>query len=438
MKIGNHNSLDVYAIPLIKSTESSSTFERFSFGNANERVEHRTVLVLGASGSCQAKFINGLINFIFDVEQNDDYRFQLINEEETVHTNCIKVYDVHHSGGFRVPFSLTIIAAPSYDVNTNDSQLFRDQNLAKMLLGLFENNRGIHELDMICNVVTETVFNQSFMSIFGKDIAGSITNWQSFNCLGDTCSWQEVRQRFLVSLSDKNVNSLSLTKLVLEERKQMEAMTNGLDSLVKISQGKKKETDKAKRMMISCESQIQSTEDEGCFVFEMKKKVQLQPGECAYNCNSCYVTCHDSFVKEENEQSDVYESTIAGFCSICPNRCNLNMHSNQPYRWECVRKETRISSSEIRTSQRNDAEMKWKDIKSKGRDLIMGLEKDLAENGKAMLEHFVATWRCIQRLNKIALNGNSFLTQKVFDVLYNAEQQLRDLGFENRLASLRN
>jgi hypothetical protein len=82
--------------------------------------------------------------------------------------------------------------------------------------------------------------------------------------------------------------------------------------------------------------------------------------------------------------------------------------------------------------------MKWKDIKSKGRDLIMGLEKDLAENGKAMLEHFVATWRCIQRLNKIALNGNSFLTQKVFDVLYNAEQQLRDLGFEDRLASLRN
>ena len=449
-KIGNQNEMDVYAIPLIKSVESSSTFERFSFCNSNERAEHRTVLVLGADGSSRAKFINGIVNFILGVEQADNFRFQLIDEEEK---NSIKIYDIHHSRGFRVTFSITIVAVPSYDTITGDSQYFRDQNVAKTLLGLLESDGGIHQLDMICNVVTEAVFSQSFMSIFGKDMAGSLSNWQPFDHLGDTCSWREVIQRFCSaladrdakSLADRDAKSLSLTKQVLEERERMDAVMNGLESLIKISHGKMKEVGKTKQMIVFCDSQIQSTEEEEdeCFVVEMKKKVELPAGEWVYNCNRCYVTCHDSFFKQENVEDgnwnsdDLYESTVTGYCSVCPDQCNLIMHSNQPYRWVSVEKETKISPDPSKI-ERNEAEVKWKDIRSKGRDRIRVLEKDLAGNGKVILEHFVATWRCIQRLNRIALRGNSFLTQKVFDVLYDAEQQLKELGLHDGLASLKN
>jgi hypothetical protein len=442
-KIGNQNEMDVYAIPLIRSAESDSTFERFSFGLADELAEHRTVLVLGADGSNRSKFINGIVNFIFGVEQDDSFRFQLIDEEET---NGVKVYDIHHTFSFRVSYSITIVAAPSYDTVTNDSQYFRDQNVAKMLLGAMEKDGGIQQLDMICNVVTEAVVDQSFMSIFGKDMAGSVYNWQPFNHLGDTCSWLEVIQRFCTALADNsNPKSLSLTKQVLQERKQMEAVTDGLESLVKISHGKMKEVDKAKQMIVFCDSQIQSTDEEEdeCFVVEMKKKVELPAGEWVYNCNRCYVTCHDAFFKEEPVEDghlnseDLYESTVTGYCSVCPDQCNLIMHSNQPYRWVSVEKVTKVSP-DLGKIQRNEAEIKWKDIKSKGRDLIKVLEKDLAANGKVVLEHFTATWRCIQRLNRIALRGNSFLTRKVFDVLYDAEQLIKELGFQDGLASLKN
>jgi hypothetical protein len=90
----------------------------------------------------------------------------------------------------------------------------------------------------------------------------------------------------------------------------MEAVTDRLESLVKIGHGKMKEVDKAKQMIVFGESQIQSTDEEEdeCFVVEMKKKVELLAGEWVYNCNCCYVTCHDAFFKEEPVEDGHFNS----------------------------------------------------------------------------------------------------------------------------------
>jgi hypothetical protein len=92
----------------------------------------------------------------------------------------------------------------------------------------------------------------------------------------------------------------------------------------------------------------------------------------------------------------------------------------------------------ITLNQRSEAEMKWRDIKSKGQDLIIVLQKDLVENGMVMLEHFQGTWRCIQQLNEIALLRTTFLTSRVFDLLYDAEQILKELGFKEGMESMKN
>jgi hypothetical protein len=109
------------------------------------------------------------------------------------------------------------------------------------------------------------------------------------------------------------------------------------------------------------------------------------------------------------------------------------MHCNQPFRWVYIKQETRNT-----LNQRSEAEMKWRDIKSKGQDLIIVLQKDLVENGMVMLEHFQGTWQCIQRLNEIALHRTSFLTLRVFDLLYDAEQILKELGFKEGMESIKN
>jgi hypothetical protein len=109
------------------------------------------------------------------------------------------------------------------------------------------------------------------------------------------------------------------------------------------------------------------------------------------------------------------------------------MHCNQPFRWIYIKQETGNT-----LNQRSEAKMKWRDIKSKGQDLIIVLQKDLIENGMIMLEHFQRTWRCIKQLNEIALLRTTFLTLRVFDLLYDVEQILKELGFKEGMESMKN
>ncbi len=68
-RIGNRNGMDLYGVPLVKS--SGTTVERYTFGKAdnkqNVRMQHRTILVMGATGSGKTTLINGMINYIFNV-----------------------------------------------------------------------------------------------------------------------------------------------------------------------------------------------------------------------------------------------------------------------------------------------------------------------------------------------------------------------------------
>ncbi len=250
----------MHTVPLIKSDESRSTFERFSFGNPHEQAESQSFLVLG-SNRTQAQFINGIVNYIFNVEQNDNFRFQLITmlEEETAdEITHIKIYDVHHAKGFLVPFSITIVAVTCYDDDADDSKFFQYQNIAKSLLELLEDDRGIQELDTICNLVSQHPSNRLPLSIFGQDVAGNITNLEPFNYLDGTCLWLESIQGFFAKLTEKNIISLSLTQQVFKDTKQMEAMLNGLQSLIKIGYDKMEEVDKANQTITFCNLQIQS------------------------------------------------------------------------------------------------------------------------------------------------------------------------------------
>jgi hypothetical protein len=422
----------MYAVPLIKSTGTCPTVERFCFGNPDKQAEHRTILVLGANSSLiQAKFINGIINFIFNVDQEDTFRFQMM--EETARKNCLSIYDIHYTKGFLIPYSLTMVVIPYFVDSKHKEQLLKDQKEAEIFQKFLEDDEGIKELDMVCNVMGEIDINKSFLSIFGKDIAESITNLLPFNYLQGDTSWKEVNQSFFDMITSRTKKTLLLTKQVLKERKKIEEAVMELESLIKIGRGKIEEMEKAKQRVNICEAQWNVDN----FEVELTEKLELADGEYANNCNHCYVTCHANnsslVVKEENEEmdwssnfSELYQTTMTNFCSVCPEKCSMSMHSNQPYRWVSVKKESMILPDQTR----DEANVKWMEIRSNGQDAINGLQKDLFENGMVMLEQFKTTWGCIQRLNEMALNGNSCLTQRVFDFLFDAEQHLKELGFE--------
>jgi hypothetical protein len=430
-KVKNRNAIDIYEIPLINLTGKHSAFERYSFGNPEEQAEHRTILVFGTNGLIQAKFINGIVNFMLNIKKKDKFRFQLIDEEVTIHRkNCIRIYYIHHSKGFRVPYSLTIVVSPRFG-NSEDSQLLRNQKLAEMFQEVLEDIDGIKELDMICNVMEKTDNHQLDLSVFGKDAKENINNLQPFSCLDETSSWKIKAKRFFFALAKKNKLSLSLTILVLEERKKIEATLAELHSLIKIGHSKKKEIKKAKQLIQFCESQINCNDQMNkSFALNITQNVNLQAKKYVPSCNNCFLTCNKLSVKRENEENytlnlltiNEAKNNIYFACS----ENSINIDSNQNYKWTYVENESR----NLHVNPAYATEMKWKDIMLKGQDLIKQLKEHLIENGTVMLKLFQKTWQCIQRLNEMSLSGNSFLTTKVFNFIFDAEQHLKKIGFK--------
>jgi hypothetical protein len=442
-----------------------------------------------------------MINFIFDVQWEDTFRFQLIQEQTAgrsqvdSQTSRITAYDIHHAEGFRVPYSLTIVDTPGYG---DTKGLDRDQEITEMVRKFFEDKDGIQELDVIGFVAqaslprltpTQIYIFDSVLSIFGNDVKENINFLltfadsqvppvlsaisqaglpcpidadtgkplhNKFNNSGFFCSsresgntadkfnrffWQmgmENFQNFFTVLATMKTKSLSLTKQVLDERKRLESTVDGLQPLIKIGLAKMEEMRKTKQMITNCQAQIDANENVEFEVeVNMPKKVENLRGYLT-NCNKCYVTCHNPCGYPNDDQKvdcDAMDHSMPAAtrcCRICPEKCIWNMHANQPYRWEYVSEKQATSSDAIK--QKYEAELKRK---LTAEELVKVLEKDVEDNNKIVLQRVDTVSRCIQQLDAIALRPNPFSTPQYIDLIIDAEQQEKRLGFKERIESLK-
>ncbi|EFX64709.1 hypothetical protein DAPPUDRAFT_333912 [Daphnia pulex] len=196
-RIGKRNGMDVLNVPLIKCNAGQSTSgQRFAFNKTDSykgKMQHKTILIMGATGSGKTTLINSMINYIFDLQWEDTFRFQLIQEQVTgsskaeSQTSRITAYDIHHAEGFRIPYSLTIVDTPGYG---DTKGLNRDQEITDMVRKFFEDKSGIQELDVIGFVVqaslprltpTQKYIFDSVLSIFGKDVKENINFLLTFD-----------------------------------------------------------------------------------------------------------------------------------------------------------------------------------------------------------------------------------------------------------------
>jgi predicted GTPase len=150
-KIKIIDEMHVYKLPL-KSAPSysgtSSIVKRFSFGQPNQRIrrEHKTILLMGETGSGKTTMINAMINFILGVEWEDDFRFVLVDEQvrgaSQAHsqTQEVTAYDLHYQDGFRIPFSLTIVDTPGFGDTRGFAQ---DKKITSAIETLLTQENGI-------------------------------------------------------------------------------------------------------------------------------------------------------------------------------------------------------------------------------------------------------------------------------------------------------
>ena len=86
---------------------------------------------MGVTGSGKTTLINAMINYVFNIQRDDPFRFQLIQKRPTK-KNRIAVYDIYHHEDFNIPFSLTIVDTPSFVEDTE-----KNEEITEMIRELF-------------------------------------------------------------------------------------------------------------------------------------------------------------------------------------------------------------------------------------------------------------------------------------------------------------
>ena len=365
-KMGSRNDLDLYTIPLKKlaGSATSNAIERYVFSEIKEECNtssvpspnelHKTIILLGPADKSKIMLINAMINYIFDVNWEDKFRFQLIEDQVDIQhqTSRVKVYTIRHAEGFRIPYSLTIV-----DV-VEDAKFLDEYPGPEMIRNFLESEN--QQVDFVSLVFQPSEYN-SVLSFFGKDLKGNSnfilttdkqmseslsmpSEFEDFhryniksedffqsNRLTDSSSWGKFQKNFEVffnQLSTMKTKSLLQTKCVLEERQRFETALDELQSQIMNGLVEKEEMWDAKQSVIASEKKIHALNKKINKKKEDWRKVELPAGQYVPNCSECRVTCH---------HSRFYASWgCTPSCRVCPGKCDSTTHSAENYKWERI------------------------------------------------------------------------------------------------------
>lgn len=181
------NNLELYLYSSkkikIEQTNKNENDKKYLL-DISKKINHKTILVVGETGSGKTTMINILINFLCDIDLKDDHRYILIdelandsgvedyNDQSKSKTSFITIYNIDSIGDYP---SITIIDTPGFG-DTRGKEF--DKEIFKMINNLFTNFIDI--IDAVCLIANATLYRltesekyimRSIVSIFGNDIA---------------------------------------------------------------------------------------------------------------------------------------------------------------------------------------------------------------------------------------------------------------------------
>nr|XP_009669300.1 PREDICTED: uncharacterized protein LOC104141623 [Struthio camelus australis] len=488
----------VYTLPLEK-VENSFEFPhlKYMLGAENLQAPKKVIMVMGATGSGKTTLINGMINYILGVQWEDSFRFKLIHEttnrsQAESQTSEVIAYEVNFRTGFKVPYNLTIIDTPGFGDTRGIEQ---DKLITEQIRDSFSTPGGTDQIDIICVVVQASLARlthaqkyvfDSVLSIFGKDVKNNIQVLVTFadgqtppvleaiktaevpcakdakgnpvhfkfnnsslfahNAGADDSSsdfdamfWKMgaiSMQKFFQFLSTVESRSLTLTKEVLQERKELEVAVEGLQPQIKAALTKLEELKKTQETLEHHKDEMEANKN---FEYEVQKIVPVQKdisktGQYITNCQNCHYTCHYpcKISNDINKHSCAAIEKISGCCTVCPRKCCWNNHFNQKYKFEY----------EVVKEKQTYAQLKEKYEKAHGKvlsakNLVEKLQEEYKEVRERLLGLITRSSESLQRLQEIALKPNPLSTPEYIDMLIKSEEHELKPGYMERIQSLK-
>ncbi|XP_043082529.1 uncharacterized protein LOC122329917 [Puntigrus tetrazona] len=461
-------------------TQHFNQFRKLTSGERDLKKPHKTILMVGETGTGKTTLINAVVNYMLGVKREDKVWFEITDDEDHSSTAFITVYGVYDQ---KIPEDLTIIDTPGYG---NAHGINFDKELAVNLLHLFQNE--IDEVDAVCLVIDASQTRLSdrqiyifdaVQSLFGRDVAENIvllfthsTGAHPKNALTavkeakiecavndkkepvyflfDNCqstpfderyetiqeqSWKlshNGMMRYFKLLENIQPKPLKTTRDVLKKRKQLEANVSNLQLRIEAMDQKQNEL---KQTQEALEKNRKYVEDNNDFEYEVevsyKEKVPINSKywhltKKATCCSVCEENCHYPgcwWVRDLSWCSMMRNN----FCTACINKCHYSTHV----------KEAKIYVQKTKMVKKIHEDLKRKYDKKIGKDisLVSKLNEDLQELENEKIKLVDKAFRCVERLEEIALKTDSLYTLQHIDFLV---EKLKEINETQKAETLEN
>ncbi|XP_030266652.1 uncharacterized protein LOC115577936 [Sparus aurata] len=485
--------LPVYKVPLEEERLSVAGCRRFNFGKESFKQNRTIMVLgaAGAGKSTLINGIINYIlgvewedSYRFKLVHEDPSKSQAESQ-----TSEVTVYKINHQEGFEIDHSLTFVDTPGFG---DTRGIKRDKEITEQLRNLFTDKRGVSEIDAVCFVAqaslarltpTQKYVFDSVLSIFGKDVAENIRVLVTFadgqlppvieaiKASGVPCPKSEdglplhfkfnnsalfadnkssaaggrskyggfdqmfwdmganSMEMFFDALNVIETKSLTLTKEVLRERKQLENSVENLRKQVKLGLAQLEEIKQTNLKLKDHEAEISRNEK---FVIDVTVtkpvKTDISRTGKYLNCQQCQFTCG---IADDKEKARCSAMGSDGNCTQCPGKCPWIVHFNQKYKWEYQ------EVKEKKTAE----DLKEKYLEAKGAkasvqvlcDKLNSVFDRLQANvGKLMKR----SAKRLNRLKEIALKPNPLSTPEYIDLLIEGEKSECKPGWQQRVEHL--
>ncbi|XDV48055.1 hypothetical protein PO909_017553, partial [Leuciscus waleckii] len=454
--------------------DQSKQYRKMTFGERDKNKPHKTILMVGETGTGKTTLINAMINYMLGVKREDKVWFEITDDQcdlpqQHTQTSITTVYGFYLQES---PIHLTIIDTPGYG---NTRGVYLDKQIAESLLSLCESAEGIHEIDAVCLVInaaqTQLSDRQMYIfdaiqSLFGRDIAENIVLLFTHSTGGPPnaltavkkaeikCAVNEKNQpvfflfdncqseadyeeheimlerswnlsfigmtglfKFLDTIQPK---SLKMTQDVLQKRKQLEANISNLKARVQMTELKQNELKQTQEALEKNKEHVKNNKN---FEYEVevsyKEKVDIDPSKAseATCCSVCEENCHypGCWWARHFSWSSVMKDD---HCTVCTNKCHYSKHV----------KEAKIYVAKTKKEKRTYEDLK-KEYDGKIRDgvsLVQKLEEELRQLEKEKINLVFEAFHCVETLEKISLNTDSLFTLLHIDFLIEKLKEINE------------